>query len=83
MEWGMKEGVYREDLQVETLIRYRLETMMLPFNITAFPPAKFTMLETNRVIMENFIFGICSSKGVKLIQKYNQQRIKKQNHDNR
>ena len=83
IEWGMKDGVYREELQVEILIRYRLETMMLPFNIMAFPPSKFTVLETNRVMMENFILGLCSSKGIKLIQKYNQQRIKKQSHENR
>lgn len=83
IEWGIREGLYREGLQVEALIRYRLETMLLPFNILVFPPAKFTVVETNRVIMENFILGLCSTKGAKLIQRYNQQRIKKQNHDNR
>lgn len=83
IEWGKKEGYYREDVNTEILTRFRIESMLISFNIQAFPPAKFNLLETNRQMLENFVYGLSTSKGHKQIQKYNQRRIKKQQYENK
>ncbi len=74
---GMREGLYRPDLDVEVLSRYRLESMMAPFNTEVFPPAKFNLAEVTLVIIEHFVFGLTTLKGYKLILKYQQERTKK------
>jgi TetR/AcrR family transcriptional regulator, cholesterol catabolism regulator len=73
---GIKEDLYRPDLNIEIITRFRLEGMMLAFNHDLFPPAKFNMAEAQEIIMEHFLFGVASLKGYKLIQKYQQERNK-------
>ena len=70
MERGIKEELYREDLNIDILSRFRLETMFIPFNMNAFPSGKYNVADVTREIMEHFIFGIATPKGYKLIQKY-------------
>jgi TetR/AcrR family transcriptional regulator, cholesterol catabolism regulator len=76
LQWGIKEELYRENLDVDLIARYRLESMMIPFNISLFPPGKFNLAETSGIILEHFIYGLVTIKGFKLIQKYNEQRHK-------
>jgi AcrR family transcriptional regulator len=83
IEWGIKDELYRDDVSVEVMTRYRIETMLTPFNVLVFPPAKFNVVDTSRLMLENFTYGLSTIKGYKLIQKYNQQRLKNQNHENR
>jgi TetR/AcrR family transcriptional regulator, cholesterol catabolism regulator len=52
--------------------------MMVPFNVTVFPPGKYNLATTSGIIIENFIYGLATIKGHKLIQKYNEQH--KKNH---
>jgi hypothetical protein len=80
---GIEEELYRPDLDVEVLSRYRLEAMMAPFNIDVFPPAKFNLSEVTIVIIEHFVFGLTTLKGYNLILRYQQERIKKKKDDNR
>jgi AcrR family transcriptional regulator len=40
LEWGIKEGLYREDINVDVITRIRLEIMFLPFNQEVFPYGK-------------------------------------------
>jgi hypothetical protein len=74
---GIEEGLYRPDLDVEVLSRFRLESIMAPFNIEVFPPAKFNLADVTLVIIEHFVFGLTTLKGYNLILKYQQERIKK------
>ncbi len=83
IEWGIRDGFYREDVNAEVMTRFRIESMLIPFNMQAFPPAKFTILETSKQMLENFVYGLSTLKGNKLIQKYNQRRIKNQTHEKR
>lgn len=76
IEWGIKDELYRADINVDVLSRYRIESMMIPFNVTAFPPGKYNLGVTSGIIIENFIYGLATVKGHKLIQKYNDQRKK-------
>lgn len=73
---GIKEGYYREDINVEVIARYRVESIFLGFNPDVFMQGKFTLLEVEMELMEHFLYGICTPKGQKLINKYKQQREK-------
>ena len=70
---GITEGYYREDLQVEILAKYRLESMMLAFNMDIFPTARYNLAEVSIAIIENFLYGLATEKGFKLIEEYKQK----------
>ena len=76
MEWGIKDELYRPDVNVDVLSKFRIESMMIPFNISVFPPDKYKLAMTSELIIENFTYGLATIKGHKLIQKYNDQRKK-------
>ena len=78
---GIEEELYRADINVEVLIKARLETMMLAFNQQIFPKNKFSLLEVETQLTEHFLFGLASLKGHKLILKYQQERLKKNSND--
>jgi TetR/AcrR family transcriptional regulator, cholesterol catabolism regulator len=76
IEWGVKDELYRNDMNIDILSKYRIESMMIPFNVAVFPPGKYNLAKTAEVIIENFTYGLATVKGHKLIQKYNEQRTK-------
>jgi TetR/AcrR family transcriptional regulator, cholesterol catabolism regulator len=78
INWGIKDELYRPDLNVDVLSKYRIESMMIPFNVAVFSPGKYNLATTTAIIIENFIYGLATLKGHKLIQKYNEQH--KKNH---
>lgn len=73
---GIAEGNYREDLNIDILSRYRIESVFLGFNPEIFMQGKFTLVEVEMELMEHFLYGICTPKGQKLIHKYKKQREK-------
>jgi Transcriptional regulator len=76
IEWGIREELYRSDIDVDVISKFRLESMMIPFNIDMFPPSKYKLADVTKIIIEHFVFGLASLKGHKLILKYQQHRIK-------
>ncbi len=81
IEWGIKDELYRPDINVDVMCKFRLESMMFPFNVSVFPPGKYNLAETTGIIIEHFVYGLATIKGHKLIQKYNEQRQKKMSYD--
>ncbi len=75
---GIKEELYRADIHVETMSRYRVETMMLPFAMAAAAPTKFNLATVTQETMEHFLYGLATLKGYKLIQKYKDELKRKQ-----
>ena len=78
IEWGIKEELYRADINIDVMTKFRLESMMIPFNVSVFSPGKYNLAATSEQIIEHFVYGLATIKGHKLIQKYNEQRQKKQ-----
>lgn len=76
IEWGMQDELYRPDLNIDVLSKYRIESIMIPFNVAVFPPGKYNLAKTSEIMIENFTYGLATIKGHKLIQKYNEQRQK-------
>jgi AcrR family transcriptional regulator len=76
IEWGIRDELYRADLDIDVLSKYRIESMMIPFNVSVFPPGKYNLARTSEIIIENFTYGMATIKGHKLIQKYHEQHKK-------
>lgn len=76
LQWGVKEGLYRPEIDIELLAKFRLESMMIAFNIDLFPPSKYNLAQVTREIIEHFVYGVASPKGYKLILKCQQKRSK-------
>ena len=77
LERGVKEELYREDIDVDVLARFRIESVMLPFNVEVFPNNRTHLVHIEQQLFEHFLYGLATTKGQKLIQKYKNQRIKK------
>lgn len=73
---GIKEELYRADINIELMAKYRLETVMVPFNTDLYPQDQFNLTEVTLAIQEHFIYGLATQKGFSLIEKYKQERIK-------
>src|SRR5688572_7530831 len=77
IERGIKEELYRPEIDIEIMSRYRLESMMLVFNTALFPSSKFNLVKLHKEILEHFLYGLATLKGYKLILKYKQQLLNK------
>ena len=69
---GMKQGYIRPDIHPKILARLRLEQIEMSFNPAVFPPEKFKILEVQLAMLEHFLYGICTLKGHKLVNKHKQ-----------
>jgi hypothetical protein len=72
---GIKEGLYRKELNAEVITKYRLESIMIPFNMNVYPPAQFSLAEVTKELMEHFLVGLSTLKGHELILQYKQQKL--------
>jgi hypothetical protein len=77
IEWGIREELYRSEINIDVMVLFRLESIMNAFSISVRSPGKYNLAEISDIIIEHFIYGLSTIKGHKLIQKYNQQRQKK------
>lgn len=77
IERGINEEVYREDIDVDIMTRYRIYSIMLSFNTEVFPNNRTNVVYIEQKLLEHFLYGLATPKGQKLIQKYKNQRIKK------
>ena len=74
---GINEELYRKEINIDIMARYRVETMMLSFNIDFNAKLKNKMIEIEKEILLHFLFGLVSIKGYKMVLKYQQESIKK------
>ncbi|HEX8313476.1 MAG TPA: TetR/AcrR family transcriptional regulator [Flavisolibacter sp.] len=77
LERGIKEELYRADIDVDVIARLRIESVMLPFNAEVFPNNRTHLVHIEQQLFEHFLYGLATTKGQKLIQKYKNQRVKK------
>jgi len=74
LERGIQEELFRPEINVEILSRFRLESMMIAFNINVFPPRKYNLVDVTQEIIEHYLYGLATLKGHKLILKYMQEK---------
>jgi len=73
---GIAEELYRPEINVDIIAKFRLEGMMIAFNQDVYPASKYNLGDLHTAIIEHFLFGVASLKGYKLILKYQQERTK-------
>ena len=73
LQWGMQEGLYRNDINPAILARMRMEGAMLAFDSTAFPHATYPLIEVQTQFLLHFIHGVVSPRGYDLLQNYKEQ----------
>jgi AcrR family transcriptional regulator len=76
LERGIEEEVYRDDFDIDIIARFRLESAFVIFNPELFPHSKYSLLKVSNEIYYHYLYGLATSKGKKLIEKYIQQRKK-------
>jgi TetR/AcrR family transcriptional regulator, cholesterol catabolism regulator len=74
---GIEEELYRADLKVDILSRFRVESMMMPFNPEFQQKAGKNLALIEEEITLHFLYGLVSTKGYKVAQKYQEKRNKK------
>ncbi|HTL06884.1 MAG TPA: TetR/AcrR family transcriptional regulator [Chitinophagaceae bacterium] len=78
---GIKEDLYRSDINIDIISRYRVEMVMLPLNPVFQAKVKHNLAEIEEEIILHYLFGLVNMKGYKLILKYKQERTKKTESD--
>ncbi|MBC7914185.1 MAG: hypothetical protein H7Y07_08680 [Pyrinomonadaceae bacterium] len=71
-KWGIEGGYFRPEINAEILALMRLEQVDMIFNQIVFPANKFSMIEVMTQVTEHYLYGLCTLKGHKLINKYKQ-----------
>jgi TetR/AcrR family transcriptional regulator, cholesterol catabolism regulator len=77
LDRGVKEELYRNDIDTDILTRYRLYSVLLSFNPEVFPTVKTNAAFIEQQLIECFVYGLATPKGYRLIEKYKNQRTKK------
>jgi hypothetical protein len=68
---GIKEGYYRGNIKADILTQMRLEQIDLIFNgNSTYTTGKYGIVQVLSELTEHFLYGICTLKGHKLINKY-------------
>lgn len=67
---GIKEGYFREDIDVEVMASLHLEEVQLVFDITVFPNQKFDFRKVQLQLFDHFVYGIVTEKGYSLYKSY-------------
>lgn len=73
---GITEELFRPEVNVETMARFRVETMLIAFNPEFQRSVKQSLLEVEKEIIIHYLFGIVTLKGYKLVLKYMKQQEK-------
>jgi AcrR family transcriptional regulator len=67
---GQKEGYIRIDINIKILSRMRVEMIEQSMKGEMFPHNQFKVLDVQLELTEHFLYGVCTLKGHKLINKY-------------
>jgi len=49
LEVGVKQGLYRKDMDIEVVTRLRVESMIIAFNPEIFPPKEFDLTKVSEI----------------------------------
>jgi AcrR family transcriptional regulator len=73
LKHGVKDGLYRKDINIPILARMRLEQIEMCFNPNLFPQNEFRIADVCMEVLNHFVYGIVSLKGYRLIEPYKKQ----------
>lgn len=76
LEWGMQDGLYREEIDPEFMAKYRMELSMIMYHSNLLVNERQNLQFVGHEISEHFLYGIMTAKGEKLYRKYKEQYFK-------
>ncbi len=76
IEWGIGDGLFRSDVNVNLVSRLRIESIDLPFQQKFFEEIKTDLVTLQKEILILFLLGIATPKGIKMIHKYKLEKLK-------
>jgi len=76
---GIEEGFFRADIKVEILVRMRLEQIEIGFDPHLFPPNKFSLIEVELTLLDHYIRGILTPKGLEVYQEFMHNALNSKN----
>ena len=68
MKRGIKEGLYRDNLNVEIIVKLYISNIDLVFDATVFPPYKFNFIEVYMEVLRHHIKRIASDKSAEYLR---------------
>jgi len=74
---GIKEGLFRKDIDVDIVTWMQLELVSAVFNHEEVLSGKTSPAHFDKQVKDFFLHGLCTPKGLNIISKYKQQRQKK------
>ncbi len=76
LERGITEELFRPQINVDIMARYRVETMLTAFIPEFQRSVKQSLFKIEEEIITHYLFGLVSLKGYKLVLKYMEQKEK-------
>ena len=73
LERGIKEGLYRPELNKDIVAKYRIESVFISFNQDMFPHSKYMISDVGKEIGTLFLYSIATQQGVEMIEKYSRE----------
>lgn len=67
---GIEQGYVRPEINVRIIARMHINQVEMGFNNSIFPIAEFNIWKVQQQFLEHFYYGICTIKGIKLLNKY-------------
>lgn len=68
LEWGVRDGLYRDDFDVDIVSRLHIVCMLQMFDERLFPRPPYTMEALFKEYMLHYLYGIISEKGLKILK---------------
>ena len=75
LEDGIKQGLFRDDIDVSILATLRMEEIKLAFDKDVFPDNRFSFKEVQYQILDHFFYGIMTEEGYALLNNYKQNFV--------
>ncbi|MFI5135741.1 MAG: TetR/AcrR family transcriptional regulator [Chitinophagales bacterium] len=67
---GIRQGLYRSDINIPILARLRIEEISLGMDPQIYPPHDFELKKVEVELLKHFLYGILTIKGQKLLEQY-------------
>lgn len=68
-EWGINDGIFREDMDVEVVVKTVLSLLKLLKDNDLFPAVEFSKERLTFGILLPYMRGLCTAQGIKLLEK--------------
>ena len=70
LKLGVEQELYRDDFDIDLMTRFRLESSFILFKTNLISNTNIDFVKANTQIFSNFMYGIATIKGHKLISKF-------------